>query len=114
MTIIYIHGVTVRDPAAGQALERPFRRWLFPKLSVGGIQPGYQPVFWGDVAAKFRWDLESRPRTKLLRQGAAEGFRGLGSLRGAAPNTPLDLPKPASAPAGPVLGRPSTAATATL
>lgn len=107
MTIVYIHGVKVRDPAHGQALERPFRRWIEPALDVGNAACTYQPVFWGDIAAKFRWELESRPKTVLLRQGAEGGFAGLGSLREAGRQSPLDRPA-ATMVNGPVLGGPST------
>jgi hypothetical protein len=62
VAIIYIHGVKVRDPRHAQGLERPFLRWLTPKLAVGSTVPAYLPVFWGDAAAKFRWCLASRPR----------------------------------------------------
>jgi hypothetical protein len=114
MTIIHIHGVTVRDPAHGQGLERPFQRWLGPKLSVNQARPGYDSVFWGDSAASFRWELDSRPRTKLLQQGAASGFRGLGSLRNASRTTPLDTTKLERVSAGPVLGRPAGPQTTAL
>jgi hypothetical protein len=91
MTIIYIHGAKVRDPAHGQGLERPFRRWVYPALKLRNQDPAYIPVFWGDVAARFRWKLESRPRTFLLQQGGEAGFAGLGSLREDGGQSPLDL-----------------------
>jgi hypothetical protein len=62
MTIIYIHGVKVRSAEHGVELQKPFRRRLTNKLAVNGAAPGYEPVYWGDVAAKFRWNLESRPK----------------------------------------------------
>jgi hypothetical protein len=103
MTLIYIHGVKVRSPRQGEALEQPFRRWLLARLEQDAA---YAPVFWGDLAADFRWGLDSRPRTPILSAGGAPEFPGLGSLRSTGQSTVLDravaAPKPAVA--GPVLG----------
>ncbi|MCK6452171.1 MAG: hypothetical protein L6R19_15175 [Alphaproteobacteria bacterium] len=104
MTIVYIHGVKVRDPQQGVRLEKPFRRWLAPKISVNGAEPDYIPVYWGDAAARFRWELDARPRTALLGMGGGTGFPGLGSLREASARTPLDQPAGGAAASGPVLG----------
>jgi hypothetical protein len=117
MTIIYIHGVKVRDRAHGIALGKPFARWLGPKLSVGGGAVDYAPVYWGDAAAHFRWQLQSRPKTALLGMGGADStprpFQGLGSLREAGTRTPLDnAASPDSVDTGPVLGRSSAVAIA--
>lgn len=103
MTVVYIHGVKVRDERQGLELGKPFRRWLQPKLAVNGADIGYEPVFWGDKAAKFRWDLKSRPETALLGMGANAPYAGLGSLRSAGNSSPLDIKKP-EAQSGPVLG----------
>jgi hypothetical protein len=110
MSIIYIHGVKVRSPDHGVALGKPFARWLAPKLATSGASVDYLPVYWGDVAARFRWDLASRPKTAILRAGGADTFAGLGSLREAGARTPLDASPPA--PTGPVLGRPVAPAAA--
>ncbi len=113
MSIIYIHGVKVRSADHGIALGKSFARWLAPKLAVGGGAVDYVPVYWGDVAARFRWGLASRPKTEILRAGGADAFAGLGSLREAGARTPLDAVAPATPTTGPVLGRPaSTAASA--
>src|SRR5690242_8459718 len=90
MAILYIHGVTVRSPEHGKELGRSFNRWLGPRVGVNGAPCLYLPVFWGDIAAHFRWDLKSRPPTALLKAGGAEAFAGLGSLRSAGADTPLD------------------------
>ena len=113
MTIIYIHGVKVRSPDHGLQLAKPFRRWLTPKLSVNNAAPGYEPVYWGDVAARFRWDLASRPPTALLHMGGEESFAGLGSLREASTRTPLDDTGRPADDDGPVLRAPTGAAPAT-
>jgi hypothetical protein len=105
MSIIYIHGVKVRDPAHGARLEKSFQRWLAPALAMNGISPEYIPVYWGDAAAKFRWELECRPRTQLLKQGGSGEFPGLGSLREASPHSPLDTFSTGGAGEGPVLGQ---------
>jgi hypothetical protein len=104
MAIVYIHGVSVRDPAHGVALERPFQRWLSPRLLGTNAQALYLPVYWGDAGAAFRWSLRSRPKTFLLRQGGSAGFPGLGDLREAGQTSPLDRPVAATSPAGPVIG----------
>lgn len=110
MTVIYIHGVKVRDPAHGVALGESFSRWLGPKLNFGEAVLDYIPVYWGDVAAKFRWELASRPKTSILGMGGTGAnvrFAGLGSLREAAAITPLDSQAVIRGSGGPVLGRPS-------
>jgi len=111
MTVIYIHGVKVRDPEHGIELGRPFQRWLGPKLGADGDSLDYRPVYWGDIAARFRWDLASRPRTPILHAGGEDAFAGLGSLR-AAGRQPSPLDRPAAAPVadGPVLGGPQPGA----
>jgi hypothetical protein len=103
MTVIYIHGVKVRDAKQGVELGRSFRRWLQQILSVDGAMIGYEPVFWGDKAASFRWNLASRPKTKLLGMGGTSAFAGLGSLRNRGKSSILDRPKVPTG-GGPVLG----------
>jgi hypothetical protein len=118
MSIIYIHGVKVRAPEHGIALGKSFARWLGPKLAVGGNNVDYLPVYWGDVAARFRWNLESRPKTAILAQGGAGAFAGLGSLREASDRTPLDNAVQRPAAQGPVINAagavPSVAAAPAL
>ncbi|WP_242187220.1 hypothetical protein [Sphingomonas sp. CARO-RG-8B-R24-01] len=109
MTIIYVHGVKVRSAESGKELGKSFQHWLAPKLSVNNALPGYEPVYWGDLAATFRWNLASRPPTPLLGMGGAEAFAGLGSLRGAADATIFDQAPPVQLEAGPVLGGPTIA-----
>jgi len=81
MTIIYLHGVKVRDPQHGITLGRPFMRWLGPKVARNSVPAAYTPVYWGDIAARFRWNLASRPRTLLLKQGGGGVLENIGSLR---------------------------------
>lgn len=83
MTIIYVHGVKVRSEEHGKGLHESFDHWLAPKLSIDGEPVEYDPVYWGDVAAKFAWNLSSRPRTKLLHMGGADLQDKVGSLIGA-------------------------------
>jgi alpha-beta hydrolase superfamily lysophospholipase len=106
MTIIYVHGVKVRSPEHGRELRKSFARWLGPKLSVNGAEPGYEPIYWGDLAARFRWDLASRPKTALLGMGGADEFAGLGSLRVAGSSSPLDKLAAPTVIDSPVLGAP--------
>jgi len=111
MSIIYIHGVKVRSPDHGVALGKPFARWLAPKLAIDSGAVDYIPIYWGDLAARFRWNLASRPKTAILRAGGADAFAGLGSLREAAARTPLDASTPGMPTAGPVIGRPPAPAS---
>jgi hypothetical protein len=78
-------------------------------VAVNGAAVEYEPVFWGDVAAKFRWNLTSRPKTALRRAGGNERFAGLGSLREAGTSSPLDTVAPATVVEGPVLNLPAPA-----
>jgi alpha-beta hydrolase superfamily lysophospholipase len=114
MTIIYLHGVKVRSPEHGQELRKSFARWLGPKLSVNGAEPGYEPVYWGDLAARFRWDLASRPKSAILGMGGAGDFAGLGSLRAAGDHSPLDRLAAPEAVDSPVLGAPVAPAMAPM
>src|SRR4051794_8178493 len=109
MTILYVHGVKVRSPDHGVKLGKSFQRWLGPKLSVNDAPAGYEPVYWGDLAARFRWNLESRPKTQLLHMGGVDAFAGLGNLREAASQTPLDDLRRVAPPLNPVLDRDAAA-----
>lgn len=104
MSLIYVHGVKVRSREHGEQLERPFQRWIAPVIAGDGKATKYLPVFWGDLASKFRWDLDSRPRTRLLRGGGGSAFDNLGVIR-----TDEGKVRPPSEPfsgGGPVLDRP--------
>jgi hypothetical protein len=103
MTIVYVHGVKVRNPGHGIRLGKSFGRWVGPKIAVNGSAADYVPVYWGDVGAKFRWDLAVRPLTALLKAGGDSAFPGLGSLREASAKSPLDRPPPQPTDDGPVL-----------
>lgn len=107
MTVIYVHGVKVRSAEHGVQLGKSFQRWLSPKLSVEGVEIGYEPVYWGDLAASFRWNLASRPRTRILGMGGAAEFAGLGSLRGAPAETIIDIASDQPSEDGPVLDTPA-------
>ena len=72
MTLIYIHGVKVRSKGHGEGLAKPFRRWLSKKSSAPNGNFTYLPVYWGDKAATFGWELKSRPESALLRMGVED------------------------------------------
>jgi hypothetical protein len=74
-----------------------------------GAPVSYEPVYWGDIASDFRWNLQSRPRSFLLGQGGVGGFAGLGPVREVAPDAPVVGPAPADE--GPVLGQPTAPVT---
>lgn len=111
MAVIYIHGVSVRSNQQGLELQKPFNRWLGPKIAVNGRPFLYLPVYWGDIAAAFRWNLKSRPPTQVLKMGGTAGFDGLGSLRSASRETPFDRAVAPAPMQGPVLGAPQNAAS---
>ncbi|HEY0013323.1 MAG TPA: hypothetical protein VGB79_10800 [Allosphingosinicella sp.] len=101
MPIVYIHGVNTRSRAGVEALAQPFRRWVAPAIRPGDPgSVGYHPVFWGDIAASFRWNLASRPRTQLLSAGAGGAAREIATARSA----PRALMRAPLAPAAPVAG----------
>lgn len=106
MSIIYIHGVNVREPSFGVELLGSLKRWVGPVVDWSDPLV-YHPVFWGDIASDFRWSLKSRPLTSILRMGAAPPNPSL--VRSA----PLTLQQARSSyepsnPAGPVIGGPAT------
>jgi len=111
MTIIYIHGVKVRDPAHGQKLGEPLLKWLGPKIAKAGQSVDYVPVYWGDRAARFRWNLQSRPKTALRRAGSGDFTDNLGALRSV---VPAAAAAPAPVAAGPVLDAAAAAGPAPL
>jgi hypothetical protein len=112
--IIYIHGVNVRDASHGEGLRSAFLRWVAPALGPEARERlAYYPVFWGDCASDFHWNLECRPKTKILRAGAAETAPGLART---APETLMRAPQGVGggAVSGPVVGAPTVAQQPTL
>ncbi|WP_135213177.1 hypothetical protein [Vitreimonas flagellata] len=104
MPLIYIHGVKVRSPKHGLGLEPSFKRWMGNAIAGDPDALTYLPVFWGDLASRFRWELASRPRTQIAQQGGAAA-----SQSGRTRTAPFALDKyiTAQAPAasgGPVIG----------
>src|SRR5262245_25021857 len=70
MPILYIHGVATRSRDGFVEIERYLRRLVAPAISPDPDGVLIDDVFWGDVAATFFWDGASRPRSRLLGQGA--------------------------------------------
>jgi len=70
MPILYIHGVATRSRDGFVEIERYLRRLVAPAISPDPDSVLIDDVFWGDVAATFFWDGASRPRSRLLAQGA--------------------------------------------
>lgn len=96
MTLIYIHGVKVRSSSHGEGLEKPFRRWLEAKSSAPDGRFTYLPVYWGDKAATFGWNLKSRPESALLRAGVEDEHEMRADLSaiGLMRQSPSDLLRP--------------------
>ncbi len=70
MPVLYIHGVNTRSRDGFFALKPYLERHVAPAISDdhGGVV--IDDLYWGDLAAVFAWDGESRPRSRLLGQGA--------------------------------------------
>jgi hypothetical protein len=84
MSIVYIHGVNVRDPAFGLGLVESLQRWISPVVASTWSDPlVYHQIFWGDID-DFRWGLRSRPRDR----NSEDGCRYWGDFSG--PCRPAD------------------------
>ena len=70
MPILYIHGVNVRSREGFLEIEPLLRRLVAPAISTDEAGVLIDDVFWGDVGATFAWEGASRPRSRLLGQGA--------------------------------------------
>jgi hypothetical protein len=73
--IVYVHGVANRldddDLLPGwDEISTYLRRYVAPEISEKPETVAIEYAYWGEYGAKFRWDGISRPRTKLLAQGA--------------------------------------------
>ena len=72
MPILYVHGVNTRSRDGFFALKPYLQRYVAPAISADPNAVLIDDVYWGDVAAQFAWDGASRPRSRLLGQGAAD------------------------------------------
>jgi hypothetical protein len=104
MPILYVHGVATRDSIGFDAMVPYLRRIVAPAISKdpGGVE--IIEVFWGGSAATFAWKGASRPRTRLLGQGVADGVaRPSDALMAALLERHLlqRIPEPATAAAAP-------------
>ncbi len=72
MPILYIHGVNTRDHKGFLQIKPYLRRIVAPAISDEPNGVLIDDCYWGDMAAKFAWDGNSRPRSRLLGQGAAD------------------------------------------
>ena len=71
-----------------------------------GRAPRVPAYLWGDIASDFRWNLKSRPLTKVLGMGAEAKATSLARI---SPRTlrQAQMEVAVSAPSGPVVGRPA-------
>src|SRR5690349_12940505 len=83
MPILYVHGVNTRSRDGFFALRKYLERHIAPAISSDPKSVLIDDVYWGDLAATFAWDGESRPRSRLLGQGAAESPAALALLASA-------------------------------
>jgi hypothetical protein len=110
MPIVFVHGVNVRDTDDGyrEGLDRLtayLRRYVAPEIDkTDPAAVPIVPVYWGGYGVHLAWNDASRPRSLLLRQGAADdiGLAQLVTPVSAAPNTFAGLPpEPAATPVAP-------------
>lgn len=91
MPIVYVHGVANRldddDQLPGwDEISTYLRRYIAPEISKKPEEVSIKSAYWGGQGVGFRWNGASRPRSKLLGQGAAsdaptsEQYAELGSL----------------------------------
>ena len=74
MPILYIHGVNVRSRDGFFELEPKLRKFIAPVIADDPENVLIEDVFWGkNHGVKLAFDGISRPRTRLLRQGAGDG-----------------------------------------
>jgi hypothetical protein len=90
MPILYVHGVNTRSRDGFMALKPYLERYIAPVISrdPGGVT--IDDAYWGEMAAKFAWDGASRPRSRLLGQGAENQLATVDLLASSASS--LDLP----------------------
>ena len=73
MPILYVHGVATRDSLGFVAMTPYLRRLVAPAMSDDPDGVSITEVFWGGSGATFAWDGRSRPKSRLLGQGAVGG-----------------------------------------
>jgi hypothetical protein len=81
MPILYVHGVNVRSRDGFFALKDYLRRYLAPVISHDPDNVLIDDAFWGDAGVDFAWNGGSRPRSRILGQGA--GATALAPIEGA-------------------------------
>ena len=120
MPILYVHGVNTRSRDHFLAMEGFLRRYVAPAIAPDPDNVLIDDAFWGDCGVQFAWDGASRPRSRLLGQGAEDARVSdlQGALTAAAFAETLGrLPEPAARPsasgglvAGGGTGQPGTPA----
>lgn len=107
MPILYVHGVNTRSRDGFLGLEGLLRRYVAPAIAADPDQVWIDDAYWGDAGVRFAWGGASRPRSRLLGQGAdaTEVSDRQGALSAASLAAALGrMPVPA-APAAPSGGR---------
>jgi hypothetical protein len=92
--ILYVHGVNTRSRERFLAIEPLLRRLVAPAISNDPDSVPIEDYFWGEHAFRPAWGGASRPRTRLLRQGAdlAKGDIVAMSLASAESRVAIELP----------------------
>lgn len=99
MPILYVHGVNTRSRDHFLAMEGFLRRYVAPAIAPDPEKVLIDDAFWGDCGVQFAWDGASRPRSRLLGQGAEDARVSdlQGALTAAAFGETLGrLPEPAA------------------
>jgi hypothetical protein len=81
MSILFIHGVNVRDSTPEYAKGVGFRRRLFTQIVCPvAVERGFDrfriepEVYWGGLGAQFAWNLGSVPRSSIESLGSRDQF----------------------------------------
>jgi hypothetical protein len=78
MPIVYVHGVANRQDERGNVpgwdeIAVLLRRYIAPVISATPEAVRIELAYWGKYGAEFRWNGNSRPRTKLRGAGTEAG-----------------------------------------
>src|SRR5438093_9779860 len=102
MPIVYIHRVAVRKQNDWPALQQRLRRYVAPVISSDAAGVPMIPAYWGDRAARYRYNRKSLPQSPILKMGA----QGPASLPGGLLVGPAFRRAMAESPVGGVPGPP--------
>lgn len=99
MALVFVHGVATRRDSDYErgitARDALFRRYVYPVMNWDSNARPFN-AYWGDAAAKFRWDHRSLPQDSVEAFGTA-GQEEDWLLAEAAAGTEIDTVAPVAA-----------------